>query len=304
MQTLSCLFRRYNSSRRTYQHRLNCWLRFCGDAVPTTEDFARFRNAATKAGLSPTTIETTINDICCVLRAVGEAVPTRGRPLRRPAPATTQPTLADIERVYLVADQAKEPTTIPHEVRPGWWRGLLCLSLWTGFRINDLRELRWSDVFSDRIERVANKTGKRHVIPVTHDIRRNLDTIPKRGETVFQLPRGSVRFARRELKRLCELAGVANFGFQQIRRASITEWSSVNSDAGSTIHGTGLGVRRYYVEPYKVLCRAAEGFSLPNAMRDPDQQQHRRAIVCRLVEAAGRLSEPDISRLIRTAESW
>ncbi len=53
-----------------------------------------------------------------------------------------------------------------------------------------------------------------------------------------------------------------------VRRASISEWSCTTNDAGALIHGCGLGIRQHYVNPLKVLDRAAQRFELPVEMRE------------------------------------
>jgi hypothetical protein len=148
-----------------------------------------------------------------------------------------------------------------------FWKGLLFLGYWTGLRIGDLRCLEWSCVLPDRIEWIAAKTGVRHVFPVTDEVQRHLDIV--RGlsrKYVLPIPQGSLRYVRKELKRLCKIAGVEPFGPQMVRRASITEWACTTEDAGALIHGSGLGVRKHYVSPLKVLTRAAERFELPDSM--------------------------------------
>lgn len=152
----------------------------------------------------------------------------------------------------------------------GSGRALLFLGYWTGLRIGDLRRLTWASISVDRIEWSASKTGVPHVFPMTPEVQRHLDMV--RGlDAVYVVPvaNGSLRLLRKELNRLCRLAGVEPFGLQMVRRASVTEWGCTTNDAGALIHGSGLGVRDHYVNPLKVLTRAAQRFELPESMRGP-----------------------------------
>jgi len=54
---------------------------------------------------------------------------------------------------------------------------------------------------------------------------------------------------------------------QNIRQASITEWSRSNATAGAIIHGCGLGVLAHYLDPLSVLESAAPRVRVPAAMR-------------------------------------
>lgn len=294
-------------SAKKLRYRLNCWGRHAPLALPVTaEAVAGFRASAAESGLSPVTIEGTISDIVTILRGTGGEVPDLGRRMKRPRPTASQPSLDDIGKVYAAADQAAWPKRWLPSQRVRWWRGYLFLSLWSGLRIEDLRTLRWSDVFADRIDRVANKTSARHVFPVTLDVQRHLDVL--RGlhsEFVVPVARGSLRFVRDELTELCRLANVNRFGPQMLRRASITEWTCTAPDAGALIHGCGLGVRSYYVNTLKVLSRAAENFRMPREMLDGTTRSANDAALKRLLMIAKRLnSAENINRLARMAEAW
>ena len=294
-------------SAKKLRYRVNCWSRHAPLAVPVTSDaVAVFRDSAASVGLSPVTIEGTISDIATILRGTGGVVPDLGRRLMRPKPTAPQPSLDDVGKIYAAVEQSDWPKRWLPSQRSRWWRGYLFLSLWTGLRIGDLRTLTWSDVFADRIDRVANKTGARHVFPVTVDVKRHLDML--RGlnaEFVVPVARGSLRFVRDELTELCRFANVERFGPQMLRRASITEWTCTAPDAGALIHGSGLGVRSYYVSPLKVLSRASENFTLPSEIQDRATRTANDAALKRLLSIAKRLkSAENINRLARMAEAW
>lgn len=295
------------ASLRKLRYRVNCWLRHAPGTLPVTPaSVAAFRASAANAGLSPVTIEGTISDVVTMLRGTGQTVPDIGKRLKKPPLLAEQPSLDDVGKVYALAESAEWPRRWLPSQRVRWWRGYLFLSVWTGLRIEDIRQLRWDGVFADRIERQANKTSARHVFPVTSDVRRHLDML--RGldsETLIPVAHGSLRFVRNELTDLCELAKVTRFGPQMLRRASISEWSCCGNDAGALIHGCGLGVRNYYVNPLKVLARAAERFTLPREMCDPSARTATDQALKRLADIAKRLGNAEnINRLARMAEAW
>lgn len=295
LRTLRDAFERYieaspNLKRAgTYRYRVNCWERHASSNLPiTTANIATFRASGLDAKLSPRTIEDTISDMLTVLRGTKCKVPDPGRRLKSPRPTAKQPSTDDIGKVYALVRHAIYPRRTfigpagsysqktqrgqwklwTTDERERFWRGVLFLGYWTGLRISDLRQLEWSHVSSDRIEWQASKTGALHVFPVTPDVQRHLDMVRSLDPVyVTPIPKGSIRFVRRELTRLCKLAGVERFGPQMVRRASISEWSCTTNDAGALIHGCGLGIRQHYVNPLKVLDRAAQRFELPVEMR-------------------------------------
>lgn len=302
----------------TYRHRVNCWSRFVSTELPvTTERINEFRALAQRAGLSAATIETTIGDVLTLLRNTEQSVPKRGRRLTQPPKNVEQPTLIEVGRVYHAAHEAKWPVfTIRNHVRRDWrdeerrrlFRSFIFLSFWTGLRIGDLRELTWKNVRADRIEWTASKTKARHSFPVTCEVQRHLDMA--RGldsGQVLPIAKGSLRFVRDELTRLCEAAKVERFGPQMIRRASITNWYCTDQPkAGDIVHGSGLvkGITGFYAEPLTILKKAAETFVLPDEMQSPEMRGKNRAAIARLLRIAKRMEPNEIHRLARTAEAW
>ncbi|MBC7821686.1 MAG: hypothetical protein IAG10_32775 [Planctomycetaceae bacterium] len=311
---------------RTYCYRVNCWERHASINLPiTTANIEKFRASCLEAKLSSTTIEDTISDMLTVLRGTKCKVPDPGRRLRSPRPTAKQPTTADIGKVYgLVShtiyprrtfigpaasysqktkrEQWKLWTT---DERERFWRGLLFLGYWTGLRIGDLRQLEWSHVCVDRIDWQASKTGAPHVFPITPDVQRHLDMLRGLDPVyVTPIPKWSIRFVRRELTRLCNLAGVERFGPQMVRRASISEWSCTTNDAGSLVHGCGLGIRQHYVNPLKVLTRAAVSFELPVEMREQSPAKGSSPQqVGELAEVLKGLSPEEMDSLLRLAKA-
>jgi hypothetical protein len=302
----------------TLRHRVSCWSRFVSAELPvTTERINDFRRLASQSGLSPATIETTIGDVMTLLRHTNQDVPDRGRRLPAPPNNAEQPTLVDVGRVYEAASDARWPVfTIRDRIRREWrdeerqrlFRSFIFVSFWTGLRVGDLRELSWKHVRDDRIEWTASKTQAQHSFPITVEVKRHLDMA--RGldrSQVFPIAKGSVRFVREELDRLCRVARVDRFGPQMIRRASITNWYCTDQPkAGDIVHGSGLvkGITGFYAEPLRILSKAAETFVLPDEMQDPATRGKNRDAIARLLRIVKRMKPDEIHRLARTAEVW
>lgn len=229
--------------------------------------FDRFRRCASDAGYSPVTIESTISDVRYVAGHLGIQLPP-GRRLRIPAPCPTVPSLDTIGRLYEAADTAVWPRRLWCD-RGDWWRCLVLVVLWTGLRRGDLVKLKWADIGVDDIRLEAGKTKRVHHIPLVPTVSRHLAAIrpPREADRVFELPRSnSFRAFARQLDALATAASVPRVTLQQIRRTSITLWTSVNAEAGRLIHGCGLGVMAHYLDPLAVLRATAQRINLPDAM--------------------------------------
>lgn len=86
------------------------------------------------------------------------------------------------------------------------------LLYFTGQRIGDVCNMRWSDVRDGEIYVVQQKTGKRLWIPMLSELRAELDRTPRRGLTILTNQDGNPmgpQVIRRELKALGELYGIA-----------------------------------------------------------------------------------------------
>jgi len=62
---------------------------------------------------------------------------------------------------------------------------------YTAQRLNDVLRATWSDISGDTIRVRQQKTGKALMIPLHHNLRRELDRTPRRGLTICTLENGS-----------------------------------------------------------------------------------------------------------------
>jgi len=253
------------------------WAAHSGDPplrLLTADGFDRFRASALAAGYSRRTIESTISDVIYVARRHGiELKP--GRRLRIPRPQPSVPSLGSIARVYLTTESATYPRR-SWASPAAWWRCLLVVALWCGFRRGDLARLSWDDIGPWSMELRASKTGKLHRIPLTSTVQRHLAQLDHLGHPlrIFDLPRStSFRAFGDQLARLCLAARVPALTLQGIRRASITMWSSVNAEAGRIIHGCHLGIMAHYLDPLAILQAAAPLVQLPDVMLTREERR-------------------------------
>jgi integrase len=256
---------------RRIRHHCNRWSRWTGDppfSSVTSSVFDAFRRDCLEAGLSPWTIESTVWEVCHLAQLAGYALDP-GRKLRRPPPQPRVPSLGTIGRLYLVADQATWPKR-SWATCGDWWRCLLVVAVWTGWRRSDLARLAWADVEDDRLVIRAKKTGITHQIPMTPTVRRHLDLLAGHSGPVFAMTRSHKQLDD-QFTRLASAAGVPPVTLQQIRRLAITNWSSVNAEAGRIVHGCGLGILRHYLDPLAVLQAAAPLVRLPEVFLSDEE---------------------------------
>lgn len=298
------------------RHNVNRWERHSSIEIPiTTADVERFRASCVEAKLAATTIETTISDVVTILRGSGCAIPDVGRRLpQTKRTGQNQPSLSDVAKVYVVATQANWPRRTrrangkfqrwSQAERTALFRGFLFLDVWTALRLGDITNLQAENIHDDSIEKQADKTGSLHIFPIVHDVQRHIDMLSGLDpDLLIPIKKGSRRFLRAELRRLCEIARVRPFLPKQIRKLSITEWACTGTDAGRIVHGMGLGVLDSYYDGFKILQRAAHKFCLPIEMRDPDQTKEVEQFLVTLMAIARRMRTEQLAILTKLAEA-
>ena len=266
------------SSTRNQRHQLNAWVKLSGsDLLPTEESIKRAKLLGKELGLAPRTINGIIKTVVRISRAVGHFVKP-GRFFRETVICKPVPRLNDIARLYQQAPLIRFPIKlrtnkkwhyVAEDERAEWLRCTLVLGTYTGFRLGDLFGLTWQDVNEEVITKRAHKTGKVHRIPmhpVVWDHLERLRPIFNRDRILaLTVPNG--RYARDEMKRLCEVAGVTpHIGFHSLRRAAVTTWAKTSPEAGRIVHGTGLGVLSHYYDQEEILRACMHRFPWPEAM--------------------------------------
>ena len=259
-------------THQKFQYSVNRWERAIGHLSPDVEpaDFQLFRQSMLSSGLSPHSIEQTVYDIKVLLTAAGKEVST-GKPLRKPRPSPVVPDPLAIGKVFRVSDIAIWPL----EDASVWWKGFLGIGLWTCLRLQDLLRIRWSDIQNGWLTITPEKTRRHGVvqeIPVGR-IQSLLDTLPQRKSRVLDCGK-SMKQLRREMKRMCQFAGVAYFTPHDLRRAGLTMWSIANPEAARILHGCGKkDVMQHYLSPRKILEDTAPKVKLPDCMLPADLRE-------------------------------
>jgi len=269
------------STSRRYRHDLTRWIKFVGNPSVeeiTTATFQQFRAASAEAGEAPGTTETTLQTVRALMRcAYGHGIiskmPDRGKARRCPTPEPHPPSVEELDAFLAHVHVAKWPRRI-HIPTAVWWTSLICLACFTGLRRADLLwRLAWSDIDLEgkAIRFRANKTGALHSFPITPVVERHLLAI--RPQWAFEPsrlvfgPSKSPHIIYREMKRVCEAAGIRTLGLQQCRQYAVTQWSSASGEAGALVHGCGLErVLLHYLDRLTVLERVADQVKLPAAL--------------------------------------
>lgn len=234
----------------------NCrrFARYLPEVLPDqidTESLQRFRELAMRDNLSAVTIEKTITDVCTVSKSITGKTLDPGKRLRQSRPQPQPVPIESVEAVFTVAGP--------------WLRQWLVLTYWTGLRLQDsiLAQIKLPAVGSVMSWK-ASKTGHSHQYPLPEWIRPHLDNRQTLGAAYSRHWLQSLVY--QHLEAACVAARVQRFTPQQIRQRSITEWSRANATAGRLIHGSGIGVLSYYIDPLSVLESAAPKVRVPAVM--------------------------------------
>lgn len=289
------------------RHRVNCWKRLSPsrdshDVTPAV--FDAFRQSALAAGLSRRTIEETVSDVAriCGVNDIGNR-------LRRwkSAACKAVPSPQLLGYAYANADQAQWPNdrlcrteSLIGLSAGDFWRGFLVFAYFTGLRLRDLRSITWAAIDYGFIWE-ASKTGKTHLYPESAVVMRNIRPLRTSGsERVFPLSRSQERLIRRELKRI----GGAELTPQAIRRASVTQWSLANANAGRIIHGTGLGVMSHYLDARRILAAALPKLAMPTEFLTEEERDQRSASTGRILSIVDRIPIEKLEDLERVAAAF
>lgn len=208
-----------------------------------------------------------------------------GKRLRVSSPNPNPPTLAQIGHVYSCVDSCGV------NWRPSeWWKCLIVVGTWTGFRRSDLLWLRWDGIDDSGINLTANKTGKNHWIPMVPCVRRHLEML--RGESpefVFSPTRTFKQLYAGLLKLRIE-SGV-NVTPQLLRQRSVTMWTSANAIAGQLVHGClERSVLNHYIDRQAILRDTADQIELPAAFLNAAERKKTQRTESALLDAFRRAS--------------
>lgn len=256
-------------SRRTkarYSFEILRWERLTGNPPLnsiTTTTFNQFRHRCLQGGLRPSTIESGLRTILQVLRLCGPEqerrqglglipkVPYVGNPLRVVTPFQPTPTVEELRLAWQHAEAAIWPKAASFTPAM-FWRAWLAVEFSTALRLSDMLTVHRSQLNGALLAVTVQKTGLTQVFPLPAWALLSVYQLPTGREKLLPC-RNLPAFVRRELRRISQAAGIPKITPHGIRRASISEWSAINSDSGAIIHGSGLGIRSRYVDPLRLL---------------------------------------------------
>ncbi len=117
----------------------------------------------------------------------------------------------DEAEIKMITD-AKMPDARLAEIRD-----LFIIQCWSGLRISDLSRLELDNIKDGLLSITAKKTRQKVVIPVTNELQAVLDKYPD------QLPKiPTDQHYNREIKKVCELAGINDNVMAEVKKGSLT----------------------------------------------------------------------------------
>lgn len=142
----------------------------------------------------------------------------------------------------------------------------------SGLRITAARNVKWTDVYDDRIEYIA-KGGRRCAVPIIAGMRPVLDRLRViRGDSEFVLPEGAIRNG---LARACKAAGVRLLSHHDFRHMFITRCIESGVDAPTLARWVGhrdggaLLAKRYFHLLNDHSRKMAEKVSIRHVVQSP-----------------------------------
>ncbi len=263
-----------------------------------------FRQALVDRGLSPFTVNATLRSLKAILRRLGpqefrnpyglgilSRIPAV-KPVREPYRKPRRIPLDNLTRIYVAMRNATHPRKWASPV--DWWRCLLVMAWTTGLRKVDLLSLRFDqiDLSGESIEFIAEKTGKADTFPLHPVAKSHLERIwlpqgAKRDRVFCEYaPRHPGRIYR-QLRELCESAGVKRFTLHDLRRTAATEIEAVHPGMGSRFlqHCPRSVTERSYLNLDKELHAAILSMPIPTGWK-PGPKMTMRAVEKAMTEAA------------------
>lgn len=269
------------NTERRIKHDLNRWSRYGGNSQfreISTDHFIQFRKHCRENQLSPATIESTVDTINTLMMfclapngsryglGLIDQVPFLGRRIRVTPDPKDCCSIEDLSAIYSQCHMTQWPGT-------GWlsceyWKKWLVFAYNTALRLSDIMKITWENINLKEKQLVVKcqKTQKLQAFPLNDISLATLSAIPRTSGRIFGL--SSCYFlARRELRRMCEAAGIKVITPQSIRRCSATQYELVREGAGDMILGHVKQNVTFtsYVKIPRLLREAAEKLQQPEA---------------------------------------
>ncbi len=156
------------------------------------------------------------------------------------------------------------------------WRGLLTFAYMTGWRVSEIRALRWDDVSSDKgtaLTQAEDNKGRRdELVPLRSVVVEHLRALVDGSitwPTVFYWPHHR-RTLRTDFYRIQDVAGVEDhYGFHDLRRAFATVSAPrLTPDAMQALMGhKSYQTTQKYINLSRQLDEAVETLEVPDILR-------------------------------------
>ena len=205
------------------------------------QDIDKFKDAAPEKGWSPWTIKGTVRDVRTLTRHFCGFSPSIRIKVERPEPEPTP--LESIDAVWESLDD--------------WMKQWIAMSYWFCLRLDDSVRMQlalvdgqgWSESAGVMYWQ-AHKTGKKHRMPVPDWLKKWLKPQKLPYRRVADWTQDLIRKALAEAS---DHACIEQVYPRNVRQRGLTEWKRASPDAGSIVHGSGLGILDHYVSAVEIL---------------------------------------------------
>lgn len=295
-------------TKQKLRHQMTRWEKHTDDPLIsriTTETIEAFRDSCELVPLSNDTIETTVSDVttilryCCERHQLIDRIPHAGCKLKRTQKRKYVPPVSHLGLIYEQAHVCTWPRlTVPTKA---FWQAWLVTSYFTGLRLEDMMQRILLSNFSDEMLVVdAHKSGKIHCFPMHPVFKRHLLTIAGGDERLFPVSK-SPHLVRRELRKMCQAAGVPKIVPHALRRLACTMWDKAKYGAGRTLHGQTLGVADRYIVPM-ILSEAVEALEIPKEILTDDERDEKQMAETLMLQKFRRLNSGSRQAVLALAE--
>ena len=283
-------------TRQKMRHNVTRWEKHSADPPIhdiTTETFEEFRDACLAVPLSNDTIETTVADVytilryCCDRHQLMDRIPHVGSKLKRSTQRRYVPPLEHLGLLYEQTHVCSWPKL--HVPTYMFWDSWLASCYFTGLRLDDMMHRLLVANYSDDMLIVdAHKSGKIHCFPMHPVWKRHLDWMIGGDERIYPVSQ-SPHIIRRELRKMCEAAGIPKITPHALRRLACTQWDRAKPTAGQKLHGQTIGVADRYIVPL-ILQDAVELLEIPKPMLTEDERDEKQLAEVRMLQKFRRLN--------------
>lgn len=205
-EILSLYYERFSNYKTYYTNKtiLNLFVRFIGENISikdiTKQHADSFIESQKKRNLSNNTLNLYITYMNTFFKWCLEKEYISMNPMNQIKKFKKVST----KREYLTFEEIERFSKIDKNLNT---KSAFLFSCYTGLRLNDIRELKWSNIRGNEIYKKISKTGKHETLPINKTAQKILDSKNKDSVFVFELPKEN-KTIEYQIKAICELAGI------------------------------------------------------------------------------------------------